>query len=70
MKNKEIYLEFCRLENQLADIFTKPLALENFVYQRHNLGIVDVEATNGRNKGGVFESGIISPSVLMNHFDL
>ena len=30
VNNKEICLEFCRSEDQLADIFTKPLARDTF----------------------------------------
>lgn len=32
VNNKEICLEFCRSEDQFADIFTKPLARDTFEY--------------------------------------
>ena len=37
--NKEICLEFCRFEYQLADIFTKPLETDTFEYLRIYLGM-------------------------------
>ena len=39
VNNKEIYLEFCRSEDQLADIFTKPLAKDTFQYLQSYLGM-------------------------------
>ena len=39
VNNKEICLEFCRFEDQLADIFTKPLAKETFQYLCSYLGM-------------------------------
>ena len=39
VNNKEICLEFCRYEDQLADIFTKPLERDTFQYLRINLGM-------------------------------
>ena len=37
--NKEICLEFCKSEDQLADIFTKPLAKDTFQYLHSYLGM-------------------------------
>ena len=39
VNNKEICLEFCRCEDQLADIFTNPLAKDTFQYLRSYLGM-------------------------------
>lgn len=39
VNNKEICLEFCRLEDQFVDIFTKPLARDAFEYLRSCLGV-------------------------------
>ena len=39
VNNKEICLEFCRSEDQLADIFTKSLANDTFQYLRSYLGM-------------------------------
>ena len=39
VNNKEICLEFCRSEDQLANIFTKPLANDTFRYLRSYLGM-------------------------------
>ena len=44
VNNSEIVLQHCRSKVQFADIFTKPLPRENFVYLRDFLGMV-----NGRN---------------------
>ena len=39
VNNKEICLEFCRCEDQHADIFTEPLAKETFQYLCSSLGM-------------------------------
>ena len=39
VNNKEICLEFCRYEEQLADIFTKPLAKDTFEYLHSYIGM-------------------------------
>ena len=41
VNNDEIVLQHCRLEEQFADISTKPLESENFVYLRDCLGMVN-----------------------------
>ena len=41
INNDEIVLQHCRSQEQFADIFTKPLASESFVYLRNCLGIVN-----------------------------
>ena len=42
VNNKEICLEFCRYEDQLADIFTKPLERDTFQYLWIYLGITSL----------------------------
>jgi hypothetical protein len=42
----DIYLEPCKSQDQLVDIFTKPLAIDVFEFHRKNLGVIDVEAFN------------------------
>ena len=39
INNNEINKEFCRLENQFADLFTKPLRKELFEIHRKNIGV-------------------------------
>ena len=41
VNNGEIVLQHCRSEEQFADIFTKPLARENFVYLIDCMGMVN-----------------------------
>ena len=41
VKNQEIELEFCRSENQVADIFTKPLKTNVFEKLKMMLGVID-----------------------------
>lgn len=41
IKNDEIVLKHCRSQEQFADIFTKALACESFVYLKNYLGIVN-----------------------------
>ena len=43
VNNGEIYLKFCKSKDQLADIFTKPLAKDVFEYHRENLGVVHID---------------------------
>ena len=43
VNNGEIHLDYCRSEEQLADIFTEALPKENFEYLRENLGVIGVE---------------------------
>ena len=38
----DIALEFICTEKKLADIFTKPLALERFAFVRRGLGLIDI----------------------------
>ena len=42
VQHGDITLEFICTENQLADIFTKPLALERFAFIRRGLGLIDI----------------------------
>ena len=39
--NGNVFLEYICTEDQLADIFTKPLSEERFSYIRRELGIFD-----------------------------
>lgn len=41
INNGEIFLVFCRSQDQYADIFTKPLGKESFEYLRDHLGVQD-----------------------------
>ena len=41
VQNEDIALEFMPTENQLADIFTKPLNSERFEFIRGKLGLCD-----------------------------
>ena len=41
MENEDIILEYVPTENQLADIFTKPLSTERFEFIRGELGLCD-----------------------------
>jgi hypothetical protein len=45
----EINLECCRFEDQLTNIFTKPLTKKQFKYLRENLRIVNIDVISGRN---------------------
>ncbi|KAK1438803.1 hypothetical protein QVD17_04614 [Tagetes erecta] len=41
---EQVNLEFCNTYNQVADVFTKSLAREKFVYFRHKLGVMEFES--------------------------
>ena len=41
MKNQEIELKFYKSENQVADIFTKPLKMDVFEKLKMKLGVID-----------------------------
>ena len=43
----EIKMEFCKTEEQLADIFTKPIATEKFIKFRDMLGVQDFSRLRG-----------------------
>ena len=43
VENGDIKMEFCKSEQQLVDIFTKPLGIESFVHLREYLGVVDLD---------------------------
>ena len=49
VNNREINLQHCRSEEQLADIFTKALAQEQFEILREALGIVNIHDVDSRN---------------------
>lgn len=46
VSNGDITLHFCKSQNQFEDIFTKPLTLNTFQFQRQRLGVVDVVVYN------------------------
>ena len=41
VQNSDISLEFVDINNQLADIFTKPLNEERLNFIKHDLGMID-----------------------------
>ena len=41
VENEDINLEFCKTGEQLADVFTKPLPAEKFIFFRDMLGVQD-----------------------------
>ena len=43
VENGDIKMEYYRSEQQVADIFTKPLGITSFVHLRDCLGIIDVD---------------------------
>ena len=43
VENEDIKMEFCKSEQQLANIFTKPLGIGTFVHLRECLGVVDLD---------------------------
>ena len=47
MEQGEIKLEFCKTEEQLADVFTKPVSAEKFTRFRDMLGVQDFSRLRG-----------------------
>ena len=47
INNGEIYLEFCKSEDQSADIFTRPLEKQRFEHLRKVLGIIEKSSLRG-----------------------
>ena len=43
VENGDIKMEFCKSEQQLADIFTKPLGIASFVHLRESLGVIELD---------------------------
>uniref|UniRef100_M1A7P8 Copia-type reverse transcriptase n=1 Tax=Solanum tuberosum TaxID=4113 RepID=M1A7P8_SOLTU len=43
VQDKEIMVEYCKTEEQVVDIFTKPLKLELFIKLKKMLGMVTFE---------------------------
>ena len=43
VENVDIKMDFCKSEQQLADIYTKPLGIGNFVHLKEFLCVVDVD---------------------------
>ena len=43
VKDKEIVIEYCRSEEQVADIFMKPLKVDNFQKLKKSLGMMSYE---------------------------
>jgi len=46
VNNGDIALQFCGSQDQLANIFTKPLGKSIFDFQRQDLGIISVDVCN------------------------
>lgn len=46
VNSETVKLEYCATRNQVADIFTKPLKLEQFEKLRASLGIVNLSDVN------------------------
>ena len=42
VENGDIKIKFCKSEQHLTDIFTKPLGIGTFVHLRECLGVVDL----------------------------
>jgi hypothetical protein len=49
VNNGEVHVEHCKSIDQLADIFTKPLAKDIFEFHRNNLGIVKAAVVSSSN---------------------
>ena len=45
MRNGEVHLKPCKSGDQLADIFTKPLAIDVFEFHKINFGVVSLAET-------------------------
>ena len=45
LNNREVHLKPCRTSDQMADIFTKPLAVDLFEFHKRNLGVVSLAET-------------------------
>ena len=43
MEDGDIKINVCKSEQQLANIFTKPLGIGTFVHLRESLGVVDLD---------------------------
>jgi len=43
VNNGDCEIQFVSTENQLADLFTKPLSKERFNFLRNELGIIDLK---------------------------
>ena len=46
MSNGDCVIQFVNYENQLADLFTKPLNKERFNFLINELGIIDLKNVN------------------------
>ena len=44
VENNDICLEYVKIEDQIADIFTKPLSTESFYKIRKEMGMIDIDA--------------------------
>ena len=53
VKEKEVAMEFCKSEDQVADILTKPLQAEAFYKLNHKLGVCSFESLSLRKAVGV-----------------
>ena len=43
VENGDIQMEYCKSEQQLTNIFTKPLGIGSFVHLRESLGVDDLD---------------------------
>ena len=46
MQEKEVKLEYVNTKEQIADIFTKPLPKDAFLYLRGKLGVIPLSAVH------------------------
>ena len=46
VQEKEVRLEYVNTKEQIADIFTKPLPKDVFLYQRGKLGFIPLSKTH------------------------
>ena len=47
VEDKNIELKFCKTGDQVADIFTKPVSREKFLYFRDKLGVLNLSELRG-----------------------
>ena len=45
VSNGEVHLKPCRMSDQMADIFTKPLAVDLFEFHKRHLGFISLAET-------------------------
>ena len=67
INNGEIYLEFCKSEDQSPDIFTKPLAKERFEHLRKGLGIIEKSSLRGSVENSNLDGAAQTAQPTTNH---